>query len=231
MTSSSITTFPNTPANALSITRRRSILGIGINDAPYMVSPRINGKRPVCPFYRVWADVLQRCYSPKYQAKYPTYVGCITCPEWLVFSVFRAWMVKQDWQKKQIDKDLIIPGNKMYSPETCLFVTAAINSLLLNCTSARGKHPQGVSFNKHARKFVARISIHGNNKHLGYFETPEEAEPVYIKAKSNHIRDVAEGEKEPLRSALLRHAQLADPATHISHFSTCPQADQHRRPR
>ncbi len=208
MTSDIITTFLKIPANKNSISQRRSVYGVGINDAPYTVSQRINGKRVLCPFYSVWRNMLQRCYSPLQHARRPNYAECTVSNEWLRFMAFRAWMLKQDWQKKHMDKDLLIPENKRYSPETCIFVSPAINTLLNNCKANRGKLPQGVYFHKNTRKFVAQIQMHGNTKHLGLFETPEEAESVYREAKANHIRDIAKGEKEPLRSALLVHAKL-----------------------
>ena len=46
---------------------------------------------------------------------------------------------------------------------------------------------KGVSFDKHANKYRAMISINGKLKHLGLFETAEEASKVYeAKAKEIH---------------------------------------------
>jgi len=123
-----------------------------------------------------------------------------------MFSAFREWMDDQGWQGKNLDKDLLVCGNKIYSPETCLFVSPAINRLLTNGMASRGKYPQGVY--KIRDKYRAQISINNINTFLGDFKTPSLAEAVYLKAKSKHIRNIAEKESEPLRSALLRHASL-----------------------
>ena len=46
---------------------------------------------------------------------------------------------------------------------------------------------KGVSFHKHRNKYQANININGKYKHLGYYETPEEASHVYeTKAKKLH---------------------------------------------
>ena len=46
---------------------------------------------------------------------------------------------------------------------------------------------KGVSFDKNSNKYRAMININGKNKHLGLFETPEEASYAYeTKAKELH---------------------------------------------
>jgi hypothetical protein len=132
--------FIEIPASKRSLALRKPIYGIGTNDADYMVDPRIDGKRGRCPIYRVWKSMLERCYSEKRQAKCPTYIGCTVCKEWLTFSNFRRWMVNQDWQGKQLDKDILVKGNKIYSAETCCFVTQAVNMI-----ESRAKHYKFIS--------------------------------------------------------------------------------------
>lgn len=72
--------------------------GVGRNDADYPVTIHafIDGKQEqlwLCHFYRAWKQMIARCYSQKFQAKYQTYGGCSVAPEWHSFSVFRAWML------------------------------------------------------------------------------------------------------------------------------------------
>lgn len=54
-------------------------------------------------------------------------------------------MLTKDWQGNQLDKDILNPGNKEYSPDNCIFVTQDINLLLNSRAKCRGKYPQGVS--------------------------------------------------------------------------------------
>ena len=114
-------------------------------------------------------------------------------------------MENQDWQDKHLDKDLILQGNKIYSPKTCLFVTREINLLLNDNKANRGKWPIGVIFHKQVKKFRAQIYINGKSKHIGCHDSPEEAHEAYLKAKYALIKQVAMKQTEPLRSALLRY--------------------------
>ena len=198
--------FIEIPASKHSIVMRKPLYGVGDNDADYMVKPEIDGKLVHCQFYRKWSNMFQRCYSGKYQARQPTYIGCTVTKEWLSFSNFKSWMEKQDWQGKELDKDLLVQGNKLYSPTTCLFVTREINSLLNDHKANRGLYPIGVSFKKQNNKFRAHISINGKLKYLGPFNTPELAHEEYKKAKYDLIKQVALQQIEPLRTALLNYS-------------------------
>jgi len=211
MTSSSITDFSIIPANKLSIAARwlgKRIYGVGINDADYITSPTIKGRQLVCPLYKTWTNMLTRCYSAKAQEKNPSYIGSTVCDEWVSFMAFRAWMVTQDWQDKHLDKDLLIIGNKEYSPKTCIFIPPAINTLLNKQESAGAGTPLGVRIDKRDGVFQAFVSKRGRKVYLGRYSTQGEASAAYRKAKADHIKGLAQKEAEPLRSALMRHAKL-----------------------
>lgn len=195
--------FKMITASKMSIAKRKQVYGVGINDADYIIEINVNGKRVVCPYYSRWKSMLQRCYDPKFHEKNPTYSGCSVCDDWLTFSNFRAWMTEQDWRVKELDKDLLIPGNKVYSQETCLFVPMEINMLLNNNAAKRGKWPIGVHFHKARGKFEAQCNINGKLKHLGYFRTPEEAHQAYVEFKEDHVHQIALKQEEPLKTALL----------------------------
>ena len=178
---------------------------IGINDASYIVTTKVDGKQTMCPYYSRWVNMIKRCYSDEYQARYPTYIGCSVCDEWLLFSNFKEWMTGLDWQGKELDKDILVQGNKIYSPDNCIFLTSAINSLLVANDADRGKYPQGVSFNKMKGKFGAQYRVNGKTKHLGHFDNPDEASAVYKKFKYQLIAEVSATQPEPIRSALLAY--------------------------
>ena len=44
-------------------------------------------------------------------------------------------MESQEWEGKQLDKDIVIPGNKVYSPDACIFVDKRINNLMTSRNS------------------------------------------------------------------------------------------------
>jgi len=200
--------FIEIPANINSLSKRRPKFGVGVNDASYMVNPKIDGKRSMCPYYKTWSNMIARSYSARYKEKYPTYDGCSVAKEWLTFSVFKKWMENQDWKGKQLDKDLLVIGNKEYGPATCIFVTSKINSLFLSSDASRGVYPQGVSFS--AGKYQAECRHKGRGLYLGKFKTIDEAEIAYLTFKSKLIKELAFDQclklSQNLQEALMRHA-------------------------
>lgn len=187
--------------------KSKLVCGVGINDVEYAVTKYedytgMDGKQKkraiwVCPFYRKWKDMLMRCYYEKYQESHSTYIGCSVCKEWLTFSNFKAWMEKQDWEGKQLDKDIIFIGNKIYSAETCVFVDKRVNSFLLECNSSRGGLPIGVSLSRRHNKFKAVCSIVGRAKHLGLFDTELEAHKAWLAFKLEQAKILAAEQSDP----------------------------------
>lgn len=176
-------------ASKLSIASRKLVCGVGVNDADYTVNPMINGKRTYCLAYRRWLGMITRCYSERQQKENPTYIGCTVCDEWLTFSKFKAWYDKFKVDGWELDKDIKVIGNRIYSPETCLFVPACVNSLILGMTGFKNGLPSGVEFyrDKPFNNYRVRPRIDGKKKHVGYFDTIEEAHAAYIKVKNDEI--------------------------------------------
>jgi len=211
-------------ANKASLSMRSPVYGIGINDADYMVQPVINGKQERCPYYKVWQLMLMRCYSSKYHLKCPSYMECSTSNEWLYFSNFKRWMKTQDWEGKELDKDVLIPANKEYSSNTCIFVSRQINGLLNNHAAKRGKYPQGVHFHKATGKYMAKCKVNGKSKALGYFSTIREAELRYLNFKSCLIKKIAKTQEPMIMKALMRHAELIKSLTTPEDAIKLPEA-------
>jgi len=191
---------------------KKLVFGFGINDADYMVQPRgPNGKQLKCPFYHIWCKMLERAYSPKLHAKRPTYIGVTVCEEWRSFMAFRAWMMEQDWEGKHLDKDILVPGNKVYSPDTCVFVAQEINTLLTDSAAKRGDWPIGVCWHKRVGKIFAQIMENGKKRHLGYFHSPHEAHLAWRKEKVRLVRKAAEECDDPrIAAGLLRHSVVIE---------------------
>ena len=185
------------------------VYGVGINDAGYVIETKVNGKKQYCPIYQTWRHMLARCYSPKVQLKCPTYIGCSVSKEWLTFSNFRKWMVTQNSQGMQLDKDILINGNKVYSQNTCCFVSHHVNHLLNERLAARGKYLIGVYWNKSNNAFASQVSIFGRAKHLGSFKTQIDAHIAWRKAKAAYIIEAALTQtQENVREALLERARV-----------------------
>lgn len=165
------------------------------------------GKEKLNKNYSVWASMMMRCYDPKYHAKEPSYIGCTVCENWHNFQNFAIWYEHNFYQingsKMQLDKDLLIKGNKIYSPETCVFVPQKINLLLTSKISRYLDTPVGVSFNKKRRKFQPQCrDINGKARYLGRFDTVEKAFDVYKREKEKVLREVAERYKNDIPEKL-----------------------------
>lgn len=176
----------------MKLKKGKLVFGVGINDADYIVQPLENGKRVCCPYYRTWTNMLKRCYSIRDQRDNPTYVDCWVCDEWLYFMTFRAWMIQQNWEGNELDKDLLIPNNKEYSPQACVFVSSRVNSFCVGYKASRNSFPIGVSFNKKLGKYVSQGRyLNGEHAFLGYFEDPDEAHIIYKEHKKSLAIELA----------------------------------------
>lgn len=164
----------------------KKVWGHGINDADYEVQPSLgNGKQGMCPIYDRWVGMLRRCYSDNYKSKNETYKDVVCCDEWLLFSNFKCWMEQQKWEDRQLDKDLLVYRNEVYSPTLCLFVPKEINTFLIKSDKSRGIYPLGVSFYKKRGNFIAggNDSIRRMPTTFGYANTPEEAHKLWQRQK------------------------------------------------
>lgn len=144
--------------------------------------------------YSNWSGMLNRCYNLKIQEKQPSYKGCYIDKQWLNFQNFAEWF-ENNWNPEtmqgwQLDKDILVKGNKIYSPETCCFVPQEINKLFIKSNKTRGKYPIGVR--RYGNYFQARILKYNVSKSLGAFLTPEEAFQAYKIGKEAHIKEVAD---------------------------------------
>lgn len=182
---------------------KKLVYGVGINDADYVVKKNEEigyegGKRKLkqvwaCPYYQAWKDMLRRCYSAKFQEKWPTYKGCSVSEEWLTFSNFKAWMETQDFEGKQLDKDLLFEGNKVYSAKTCVFSTGLVNSFTADGGAARGELMIWVDWHKGANKFRSMCSNPFTKKkeYLGLFTSELQAHQAWLKRKLELAHELA----------------------------------------
>jgi len=196
--------FKEIPASKKSTSKRKLVYGVGINDADYITQPSIKGKQIVCPIYRAWRAMLERCYCDLFRVKNKSYEGCAVCSEWLIFSNFKIWMIEQNYHGMELDKDIIKAGNKVYHPDLCVFVTQEVNKLLT--TKGIG---QGVSFHKRDKVFVAQISKSSKVTHIGNYKTRHEAVKAYAKVKSDHVLSIALTQKDKrIMEGLILHSKI-----------------------
>ena len=150
--------------------------------------------------YKLWVRLMERTNCATFKSRNPSYLDTSICDEWLNFQNFAEWCEQQPsfrvkdnkGNSYQLDKDILVKGNKVYSTETCCFVPQSINVLLTKNDAKRGKFPIGVNFVESVGKYYAQVNRIGLDRGLGYYETSEEAFEAYKQAKESYIKEVAE---------------------------------------
>lgn len=184
------------PGNWSKKTMKSVMYGVGYHGLLYEGSN--------CKSYQRWHYMMNRCYSKAVHKLQPEYEQCTVCEEWLNYSNFKLWydeyilpweLLGEDFE---LDKDILIKGNTVYSPETVSFVPKLINTLFISGKKNRGDYPLGVFYEKGKNKFRACMSFMGKSIKLGTFDSAEEAFARYKKYKEDFIRDIAEQYREKI---------------------------------
>lgn len=164
------------------------IYGVGLKDVPYKVNKRVNGVNTICPFYMKWKSMLQRAYSPKFAEHNRTYMGATVVKEWLSLSNFKVWMEGQIWEGNQLDKDLLIDGNKEYGPDSCVFIPRYVNVIFTDARFARGELPLGVTYHKRDENYQMKCGLGGGERvTLDGFKNPLDAHMAWAEVKRSTV--------------------------------------------
>ena len=171
-----------------------SVLGIGIIGTKYSSKTKE---------YKSWSSMITRCYAKLNKTNesfYYKYKDVTICDEWLLFENFYEWLHSQENFENlkdirfEIDKDILIKGNKIYSPDTCCLVPHNVNSLFIKCDKIRGKYPIGVTYKTRDNVFEVQCNINGKETYLDRSKTPEEGFLIYKNFKERIIKQVAQEE-------------------------------------
>lgn len=135
--------------------------------------------------YGIYNSMINRCYNPKNDSyMYYGEKGITVCQEWLdSFQEFLKWSFKNGYgEKLSIDR---IDNSKPYDPNNCRWIDLRKQSANRGMFKNNTTGITGVSRRKNAKKgFRAEIMRNGKRKHLGVFETLEEAATAYEKARN-----------------------------------------------
>lgn len=145
----------------------------------------------LCPVYSRWANMIKRCYGSPDRNK--SYDDCSVRGDWHSLQEFGAWVTAQPlWgvERCDVDKDLLIMGNRVYSPDACLLVPARINYLLTRPSISKGL-PVGVTSKGGLYEAKCREQD-SKYRSLGAFSCPKDAFNVYRQHKLSVIRSVAD---------------------------------------
>lgn len=177
---------------------KKIVYGVGVNDADYVTETRVKVNGVIvsswrCPIFSRWRDMIRRCYSEKELSRSPTYRRCTVVNDWLTFYNFKAWMEQQDWQGKALDKDILSEGNKVYGPDTCVFISSKVNNFVLASDASRGDLPIGVSYDKISGMYRAECGKVKLSRH----ETPETAHVEWKAEKNRQAIILASEQSDP----------------------------------
>ena len=168
------------------------VRGVGINDVRGC-DERIR--------YR-WRDMIRRTdqRDPRHAELYRQYEDCTLDKRWYRLSAFKEWIEQfDDWENKMLDKDILVPGNKVYGPDTCLMVTPAVNSFFT--TKAYNNHlPQGIDDTSNGPKdkpYRATCKFESKLHYGGYHATVEEAMASFKTMKVGFLEVLIERETCP----------------------------------
>lgn len=158
------------------------VYGVGFYD----IGTVIREKGEKCPFKRKWVQMLHRCYFIGRKTTHPTYNQTHVAEDWLIFSNFKAWMEQQDWQDKELDKDLLGDGS-IYSINTCCFLPKEVNGFM------RDNNAKGY-FLKDKKKYSSSVKHPVSKKKVtsGTFASLEEATEGWRKTKRKIAEEIIE---------------------------------------
>lgn len=169
--------------------------------------------------FKLWRNLEKRCSGrPSILKVNPTYADCKN--EFKSFQVFTDWCQEQTGYLNKtangnywcLDKDILIPGNKIYNENSCAFVPHNINTLLLGRDYWRGEYPIGVSKDKERGTYKSQCNKF-ETKGIAFcrrYETPEEAHHAWQLEKAKQIMiaaDVTKGLSEKVVKALRERAE------------------------
>lgn len=166
---------------------RSLIYGVGINDAPFITQISIGKKRRGHPAYVMWKSMLDRCYSEQTKNNF-TYYDCEVDNSWFSFMNFYSFWENNYKYGYELDKDILIKGNKIYSSEHCIMIPSWVN-LIISVKRKINGLPIGVSLNKNKQRYSADICLYGRKKNLGVYNSPIEANQAWFTVKLKYLNE------------------------------------------
>lgn len=204
--------------------KEKLVYGFGINDVDYAVQikvdvPSTTGKRQrkllwMCPYYKKWFCILERCYSERFLTKRPTYRGCYVDESWRRLSDFIKWVDSQpnkNWEHCEPDKDILEVGNRCYGPNTVVFVTRDLNLFIGN-----DKYGKDTSVGYYWHKLVGKYQSLIQNpftkqqERIGWHTDPLEAHLSWKSKKHEYACKLADLQSDERIATALRNRYKPD---------------------
>lgn len=163
--------------------RNNLVKGVGKNDSPFCTGAEFNGKVINHRAYDIWCGMLQRTTCPSYQKRHQHYIGCSVCEEWLTFTNFFEWWKENHVDGWELDKDFTVIGNKIYSPETCIFIPPQLNSFINAKAKNSSELPVGAIYVPSLSRYKSVIIFMREYHYLGLFDKADDAHIAWITKK------------------------------------------------
>lgn len=186
----------------------RSVYAVGyLGEGEYKCKE--NGR--ITRVYTTWHSMLNRCYDDKFYKRRPTYKDCRVSEKFLNFQNFGMWdeenYYKIEGERIALDKDILYKHNKIYSPETCIYVPERINTLFTKSDNYRGDSVIGTHCLKNGKYQVHCCLLNpktgkSKNKYLGIYDTQQKAFEIYKYYKEKNIKEVADYYKDKIPQKL-----------------------------
>jgi hypothetical protein len=177
---------------------RPSVKGVGFIGSGKF--PRSIMSKPTKP-YALWASMINRCYCEKRNSSKKSLSGISVDKEWHNFQNFALWLDLQENGMNpdfDLDKDLRVPGNKIYSKYSCSMVPREINKMVKSMSGYERDLPQGVKIK--GTHFESYIGMNGSQFYLGRYQTAEDASKAYKDKKQEYFVEMAEKHKNVIHA-------------------------------
>lgn len=168
----------------------------------YLGAPTINDEDPIKALItRMWNSMMIRCYDPKkLNEAGKSYRNCTISRDWWNLENFKSWCIDQisagyyqdGWE---LDKDLLVKGNTLYSSETCVFLPVRLNQLQQVKKDSEYNWLPGVNFDKSRGKFKSEVNFDGKRYYFPRRETELESFLEYKELKEKLVQADAENWK------------------------------------
>lgn len=195
----------------------KKVRGIGINDTelsgPACTKRDNLGKKSNYLDYQIWYGMLVRATDEEYKAVTPAYSQASVSEDWLIRSNFKKWYMAHsvffdlEGLRLELDKDLLVPGNKMYSADTCALIPQYLNVAFNSGVDSATNLPMWVSYRKRNKDMLNdlkkpyRASLtRGNGEfvHVGYFSEVKDAHQAAQQMKISFLYEILDKySKEP----------------------------------
>lgn len=152
-----------------------------------------------------YCNMMNRCYREGFNKAYfnKNTVDDVWANKETGRKNFRAWHKDNYYvygsEQIDMDKDIKVAGNTVYSDNTCLFVPHKIN-VAFEQISINPK------YNSKLDKWTHAICINGESMNLGYYDTKEKAINAYIECKANAIKELLDEYKNGIPSEVYTYA-------------------------